>query len=255
VPGAFTFAAFEGFCQRVAALPVFTVADYLDCEKPPRAPFVVLRFDVDYREPHAVQMAHIAARHRLRGSFYFRHHANGFDLPVMRAVAALGHETGYHFETLDTCQGNVTRARALFLAHIAQLRAVGLTIRTVAAHGSPPAAPGYRSNRDLMAGAPGLLAESGLLGETTFSMDFGRVDYVSDAFWRWRRYSRYIPEANSGQPIALHLLPGAVVQDGVGLYVNFHPHQWFAHPLSAAAYRLRNQIGRRVVPVLRRIRQ
>ena len=144
MPVDFTFAAFEPLCQAIAALPVFSVRDYLTNPPPHNTPFVILRFDVDYREHHAISLAAIATHYDMDGSFYFRHRNGSFDLDTMRAVAGHGHEIGYHFEALDTCRGDVNAAANHFATHIAALRAVGFDIRTAAAHGSTPTAANYR---------------------------------------------------------------------------------------------------------------
>ncbi len=243
----FTLTAFERFCQQIAALPVYALIDFLQLAVPPTPPYVLLRFDVDYREAHAVQMARIAARYGRRGSFYFRHRAGTFDFHAIRAIAATGHETGYHFETLDTCRGDFDCAAEQFTAHITTLRDAGILVQTVAAHGSLPTAPAYKGNLDLLIRQPELLAHTGLAGETTLSVDFERVVYVSDARWRWRRYAHY-PHAHAAT--TLHALSTHLPHDR-GLYINFHPHQWFLHPVSAHYFRTRHRLGGWLVRYLR----
>lgn len=251
MPLDFTLGAFDEFCQRISVMPVFTVADYLTHSGPLPIPFAILRLDVDYRESHGVALARIARDHALRGSFYFRCGAKSFPLDAMREVSELGHEVGYHFETLDTCGGDSKRAEEKFLEHLAELRAAGLAIRTVAAHGSIPTAPTYRSNLDLFLRSPGLFERAGILGETTLSIDFSKVTYCSDATWRWHRYTAFRP-GTKGRPTSLRAIMSGLAQFETGIYINFHPQQWFAHPASATYYRTRNRIGRRLLPVLRR---
>jgi len=244
---AFTWGEFARFCDHAARRPVFTVADYL-AARDPLPPFVVLRLDVDYREAHALALARIAAEHGLRGSFYFRRHVEGFPLAAMHAIEDLGHEIGYHFETLDTCGGDVRAAADLFLRHLDELRAEGFAVTTAAAHGSQPVAPTYQANFDLFTLQPDLWQKSGLLGETTLSVDFSRVVYISDALWRWRRYDGYRRGA-SGEPTAMPAILRAITREGV--VINFHPHQWFATLPQAQFYRARNRIGRVVKSWLR----
>jgi len=265
VPLDFTFAAFDAFCQRIAPLSVFTLAEYLSATPAPTPPFVILRADVDYREPSALRLAEIAESCQVRGSFYFRHRiqkgdsalarlilrgvsrqAPAFNVEIMSNVASLGHEAGYHFETLDTCRGEFDAAEDLFLTNLAHLRASGLAIRTVAAHGGRPLAPTYRHNLDTFSRAPDLFERARLLGETTLSVDFTRVIYVSDAHWRWRRYEAYQPGV-TGKPTSLRAIMDALSDLDVGLYINFHPHQWFASPALMLYLRARNRIGRRVL--------
>lgn len=252
MPLDFTYRAFEEFCQCAAQHPVFTVADALLLPVLPSAPCFILRVDVDYREAHAVDLAHIAQRYHLAGSFYFREHSGQFDQDAMRAVADLGHEIGYHFETLDTCRGDFARAENLFLEHLQLLREAGFTIRTVAAHGAVPTAPMYHSNSDLFTRVPDLFARAGLLGETTLSVDFARLIYCSDANWRWRRYEHRTPDMTAGRLVSLRAIMDELADPNAALYINFHPQQWFAHPASMLYFRVRNRIGRRLLPVIHR---
>lgn len=252
MPLDFTLNAFDEFCQRLTHMPVFTVADYLTRTAPPPTPFLILRLDVDYRERHAVYMARIAERYDLRGSFYFRHGTGGFNLDAMRAIASLDHEVGYHFETLDTCQGNIDQAEDLLLDHLAELRTEGLAIRTVAAHGSTPTAPNYRTNMDLFSRRTDLFERADLLGETTLSIDFSKITYLSDATWKWHRYDHFQPGIQ-GRPTSLREIQNDLARRDAGLYINFHAHQWFAHPASTTYFRLRNRIGKRVLPLLRQL--
>ena len=224
-------------------MPVLRVADWLARDVPPPLPFAVLRLDVDYREAHALRLAEIAAREGVHGSFYFRWRGGAFPLATMRAVQALGHEVGYHYEALDLCAGDWACARRVFLAHVAQWRAAGIRLRTVAAHGSAPRAATYRNNRDLLQRAPELLTQADLLGDAMEQVDFARVWYVSDAGWRWRVYADYTPRA-LGTPTPLRAWLGAGLERERGLYVNVHPHQWFGGAWRARYFRTRNRIGR-----------
>lgn len=245
MPLDFTFAAFDQFCQRISHLPIFTVAGFLERTAPPPSSFLILRLDVDYREEHAVQMARIAGRHNVRGSYYFRRRGADFAWQAIRAVAACNHEVGYHFETLDRAKGDVDRARELFLEDLQAFRHAGLPVRTVAAHGAPPAAPAYTGNLDLLRDSPSLLDEAELLGETTLSIDFTRITYLSDATWRWRRYDRYQP-GQPGRPTTLRAILLELARPDARCYITFHPHQWWPHPAQALFFRARHRIGRRL---------
>lgn len=240
----FTLAAFDALCAAIAPYPVFSVADYLMTARSALpAHYAILRFDVDYREPHSELLAQVAHRHGLRGSFYFRHRKGTFPLAIMRRVAALGHEIGYHYETLDTCRGDQAAAEAQLLAHIADLRTAGFAIRTIAAHGAAPTAPTYHSNLDLIARAPDLLQRAQLLGETTFSVDFTQVAYLSDAGWTWRLHTDYAP-GSVGTIMRLARALARFPDDIPRLYITVHPQQWFASAWTAHTLRQRNRAGK-----------
>lgn len=252
MPVEFTVAAFQDLCRRAAHLPVFGVADYLRAR--PQPPVVIFRFDVDYRSQHAVRLASILARHGLRGTFYFRRHAAGFDHAAITAVAALGHEIGYHYETLDRCLGDFSAARAMFQQDIDDLRRSGVTVETVAAHGTPPLAPGYVGNLDLVRCDPGLIAQTDLAGDAVFSVDFARLRYFSDAGWRWTRHDS-APPGPGGKPSALTEVSACLARPETSVYLNIHPHQWFERAAATHYYRWRNRVGRVILPWLHALRR
>lgn len=252
MPTDFTLAAFAGLCQRAARTRVLPVADFL--RTAPCVPFVILRFDVDYREAFAVRLAQMLAAERLRGTFYFRHHADGFDWAAIDMVAALGHEVGYHYETLDRSGGDFLAAGDRFLADISALRAHGVEVGTVAAHGAPPVSDTYAGNLDLLRADPSLLSQASLRGDAVASVDFGRLTYFSDAGWRWQRRNGAPPDA-AVAPCSFADVLEQVAEPSPANYINIHPQQWFARPANTRYFRWRNRVGMRVVPRLRAIRR
>lgn len=252
MPADFTLAAFAELCHRAAGPRVLTVADYL--RTAPCPPFLILRFDVDYREPFALRLALLLARERLRGTFYFRHHITGFDWDTITAIAALGHEVGYHYETLDRCGGDYHAAGDMFLADVAAFRGRGVHLQTVAAHGAPPLADTYASNLDLLRVNPRLLARAGLRGDAVASVDFERLTYFSDAGWRWR-CNDSAPPGKSAFPAAFSDLLDRLAQPKAALYVNIHPQQWYARTANLRVFRWRNWLGMQIVPPLRAVRR
>jgi hypothetical protein len=118
----------------------------------------------------------------------------------------------------------------------------------------PPVAPNYRHNFDLFQRAPDLFERADLLGETTLSIDFAKVTYLSDANWCWRRYACFKP-GSKGQPTSLDQITHDLVRRDAGLYITFHPQQWFAHPASTLFYRTRNRAGRHMLPLIKKLKQ
>lgn len=247
-PVDFTLAAFARLCASAADVPALSLSQFLWAAPVP--PFVILRFDVDYHEAFAIRLAAMLSVYRLRGTFYFRRHAQGFAWDTLQAIATLGHDIGYHYETLDRCAGDFERASELFLADISALRARGFPVETVAAHGTPPVAPGYRGNLDLLRAAPHLLGQAALQGDAMLSVDFTSLRYFSDAGWRWQRCDG-TPPGIAPQRSALTALHACLAQPDAAVYINIHPHQWYARPGNACFYRWRNRLGMRIVPRLR----
>jgi hypothetical protein len=63
--------------------------------------FVILRHDVDARPLNSLRTAQIEASLGIRGTYYFRCREGGFEEENIRIIASLGHEIGYHYETVD----------------------------------------------------------------------------------------------------------------------------------------------------------
>jgi hypothetical protein len=85
-----------------AGLPVVRTRDLLGAAKPDR--FLLIRHDVDITPWAALEMANIEATHGVATSYYFRLHADTYNLltpdslAVVRGIAAQGHEVGLHYE-------------------------------------------------------------------------------------------------------------------------------------------------------------
>ncbi|MBN1966840.1 MAG: hypothetical protein JW910_19460, partial [Anaerolineae bacterium] len=247
MPPPFTFAAYEDLCRAIVAadLTVLPVMEALASPLPARC--ITLRYDIDGRPEHALVMARLLARHGLRGTFYW--HAAPpelFRVDLMRQVASLGHEIGYHYAALAACGGDVEAAAARFMEEAGRFHAAGFAVRTAAAHGSR----GY-DNKALLRARPDLLAACGLTGEAYLGVDFARVQYVSDAGWAWRRYPVRADAQEYRAEQGVRALPCLSQTDlctliaacPLPLYLNTHPELWFASGLAARGYRWRRRIG------------
>jgi hypothetical protein len=141
--------------------------------------WVVLRQDVDARPGKALKMAQLQADHGVRASYYFRKVKQSYHEGIMRQIAEMGHEVGYHYETMDTQNGNPEKAYAEFCATLEEFRRV-VDVATVSMHGSPLSS---FDNRELWYHYDyrGL----GIVGEPYFDLDFNRVYYITDTGRRW----------------------------------------------------------------------
>ena len=97
----------------------FTFEDY--CLGKAEGNFVILRHDVDLRARHSLATAKIEAALGIRASYYFRVVPQSNQPDIIQAIAALGHEIGYHYEDMSLFNGDADKALAHFqqqLAHI-----------------------------------------------------------------------------------------------------------------------------------------
>ena len=157
---------------------------------PPPPAFVLLRHDVDARPQNALRMARLEHSLGIRGTYYFRM-PHTFDPPIIKEIAALGHETGYHYETMVQIkigrgqgrgQGreeHVKWAYELFVENLEKLRTI-VPVTTICMHGSPLS---RFDNREIWEKYD--YRNLDILGDPYFDIDFSRVAYFTDTGRRW----------------------------------------------------------------------
>lgn len=95
-----------------------------------------LRHDVDLYPERSLEIAKVEAKEGMTATYYFR--AMHFDshAETIKAIVALGHKAGYHYENLTTCNGNLEEAYKDFCNNLERLRRL-VPVGTACAHGSP----------------------------------------------------------------------------------------------------------------------
>lgn len=148
-------------------------------EHPAEGKTVVMRHDVDEKAPNALKMAQMEHEMGVRATYFFRIVKQSNVPEVIRGIAALGHEIGYHYEDLATAEGDVEKAAETFRENLAYFREY-YPVRSVCMHGSSTS---KFDNRQFWEHHS--LDEFGLVGEPYLSVDFGKVFYLTDTGYAW----------------------------------------------------------------------
>lgn len=157
-----------------------TYEDFLS--QPQDGKIVVLRHDVDKRPTYSLATARIEAQEGICAVYYFRAVPQSWNQDIIRQISQLGHEVGYHYESMATCSGDAARAYEDFGRNLSALRAL-VPVRTICMHGSPLSPYDNRAMwiqynyKDL-----------GLLGEPYLDTDFSQVFYLTDTGRRWNGF-------------------------------------------------------------------
>lgn len=194
--------------------------------KSPKEKSIVLRHDVDLLPYNSLKFAEIQAENNVKGVYYFRAVPESWDESVIKKIADLGHEIGYHYECLTTCNGDMKKGMADFEKNLANLRKLA-PVSTICMHGSP--ASKYDS-KDLWINNN--YQDYGIIGEPYFDVDFKEVFYLTDTGRRWdghkvsvrdRVDSSFNLTFHATNDIIQHLkenkLPNQVM-------FTFHPQRW-----------------------------
>ena len=97
---------------------------------------VILRHDVDKKPKNSLATAFIEREMGWKATYYFRAVPESYDPAVILQIASLGHEIGYHYESLATCKGDMEAAYRDFCDNLEKIRAL-VPVKTIAMHGSP----------------------------------------------------------------------------------------------------------------------
>ena len=148
-------------------------------EHPAEGKTVVMRHDVDEKAANALKMAQLEHELGIRATYFFRVVKQSNVPEVIRGIAALGHEIGYHYEDLATAEGDMEKATETFRKNLAYFREY-YPVRSVCMHGSSTS---EYDNRLLWERHS--LAEFGIVGEPYLSVDFSKVFYLTDTGYAW----------------------------------------------------------------------
>ena len=213
----------------------FTLSQYsalLDALKAYGFQSLTPRHDVDLKPQNSLRTAQLEADKGMLGIYYFRAVPESWDETVIRGIAALGHEIGYHYESLTTCNGDVDKAYEDFCKNLDALRKI-VPVRSICMHGSPRSP--YDS-KDIWKKYN--YHALGIENEPYLDTDFSKVFYLTDTGRRWDGYKVSVRDKipqyqdewteqgltfHSTDDVIAGLRQGVIPKD---LMVTVHPQRW-----------------------------
>ena len=204
-------------------------AHYPSLDVDSRIPFVILRHDVDRYPKTAIRLAEIEHDHGITATYFFRMVPGAFDANVIKRVAKLGMEVGYHYETLDRANGDFKHAYELVKEDLARLREFGPVV-SMAMHGNPLTP---YDNRDLWKQYD--YREVGIEVAAYLTVDYSRIRYFTDTGRNWDTDRGNLYDKVSQQTAARLRSTGDLirflVESPAHTCVSTHPHRWTNAPI------------------------
>jgi len=204
----FTFAKYVELCKKMldSDYSLLSVEQYFKMEKKPDK-FIIIRHDVDDEIdlPYTLKMARKEAELGIASTYYFRTVQDVFKPDIIKEVAGLGHEIGYHYEVLGEANGNYAKAIKLFEIELSKFKKV-YEVKTIAMHGGPMKAGLTAATfSDMLKILKNMLLmkktfvpwaskdlwkkydfrKYGIIGDAYLSIDFKEVVYISDTNRSW----------------------------------------------------------------------
>ncbi|NLX28059.1 MAG: hypothetical protein GXY59_03715 [Bacteroidales bacterium] len=167
------------------------VADQVGNTTLPSEKCIILRHDVDARPENSLRLARLEHALGIHGTYYFRIIPSVFDQAIIREIAGMGHEIGYHYETMsfigdletkrqrDDGTRRVDKAFERFVENLEKFRKI-VPVTTICMHGSPLS---RYDNRDIWKKYN--YRDLGIVGDPYFDIDFSQAAYFTDTGRRW----------------------------------------------------------------------
>lgn len=214
---------------------------------------IMLRHDVDFRPENSLITAIIEAEIGIKGSYYFRIIPECFDVDIIKQIADLRHEVGYHYETMDTaserlkfigksldkCEEDklIDAAYQEFCMNLEEFRKI-YPVKTICMHGSPQST---FDNRDIWKKYN--YKQLGIIGEPYFDINFDKFFYLTDTGRCWNGYKYSIRDK---MPQQERWIKGGLVFKTTNdiikaaqenrlpnqIMITIHPQRWTNSPLA-----------------------
>ena len=208
-----------------------TYEEYFNTKPARESNFVIMRHDVDRLPGRSLALAKLEHSHGVRASYYFRTKPTSWDDAIMKSIAEMGHEIGYHYENLSDTNGNLSDGFKDFTSNFLRFESI-YPVKSIAMHGRPFS---KWDNRDLWDEFE--YKDLGVLGEVYLDTDWSNVDYFTDTGRAWdssanlkdRPKDSGLPQEGESSSIKVsktHELVDYIAKTDRNLIISTHPERW-----------------------------
>lgn len=203
------------------------------CEGRREEKLIVLRHDVDLKAKQSLKTAFIENELNIKASYYFRVVRQSNCPEIIKAIADLGHEIGYHYEDLSIMNGDLKNAREHFVFHLNNFREY-YPVKTICMHGSPTSRFDNKRLWDEFD-----YNELGVIGEPYFDLKrmAPEMKYITDTgrMWDGQKYSvrdkmeeNQINEFHCTHDLVIAAQNHALANQ---IMITTHPQRWTNNPV------------------------
>ncbi len=180
----YTEQMYDKLCKAISSsnYKVVTVKNYI-LSKGYNDKKIILRHDVDGKAEDAIRMASIENSYDIKSTYYFRKKSFCFKPHIIKKIEDMGHEVGYHYETLNDTDGDFEKAFKLFKKNLDLFRKF-CNVESICAHGNP-----FKNQYNGDIWKKYNFKDLGLVGEAYLSIDFNGCYYISDSGGSWNNLS------------------------------------------------------------------
>jgi len=233
----FIFKKWDIFCSQISDLNIkcVTAVEALTLSQTPER-YIIVKHDVETNVEKALKLAEIENKYAIRATYYVQSYLlkNLSNVETLKKIKALGHEVTYHYDVLDSNNGNYDLAEKEFDETLLMFKEFGFEVKTVCPHGNPVMErDGWSSNKDLFRNEKLNKKYSAIADIVINPEKFinNEMVYISDAGFGWKIISDISNNDNEGvqKDIKLGGLSNIVdlFADGNKIFIiSAHPHRW-----------------------------
>lgn len=226
----FTTHKFRQLCSVIADnYTSLTMTQYFTAGNDLPERFVLMRHDVDGKAGPSLRTAIIEKEFDIHATYYFRAKKNIYVPEIIQQIEGMGHEIGYHYETLSDANGDYEKAIRMFKEEVERFRGI-CNLRTISMHG---ASFSKYDNRDLWKVYD--FRDFGIIGEAYLSIS-ENLNYFTDTGRGWNsknnlrdfipgRTQKFTAETTDD---LIRLIESGELDN---LYITLHPDRWTSTPL------------------------
>ena len=232
-----TYKEYIDFCRQICntGVPLYTVEKACKNTNDLNKPFVIIKHDVESKPEKALKISKIEHSFGIKATYYVHSFflRNPKNVAILKEIIGLGHEVGYHYDVLDSNNGDKNNAIQEFRETLSCFANNGFTIKTVCPHGNPlKKRVGYSSNKDFSLDPEIRKLFDHIVDVYITFPDMLEKDYlyITDA-----QYAYFYRDAKTTKTDAtekLFPLNGKdeiikMIQDGQSMIISTHSHRYF----------------------------
>jgi len=145
----------------------------------PENKICILRHDIDRASKHIQHFAEFEQQNGIKATYYFPTKLINNSPDLIKKIAALGHEIGYHYNDFSLSPGNFTAAFKSLKINLEKLRKL-VPVNSLCMDGKPLHSQDNRKLWDQFN-----YKELGILGEIYLEIDYNEFAYYTDTGRKW----------------------------------------------------------------------
>ena len=181
----FTLVKYEAYLNLIKKneLPFYLYSEFITLRIKPEK-FSLIRHDVDRKPGNALKMAILEHEMGIKSTYYFRIKPYVFDREIIKKIENLGHEIGYHYESLSDENGDMEKAISNFQKNLNKFRSI-VNVSTCCMHGRPLKKFDNRDIWRIKENHDRLIREFNIIGEVYLDIDYSEIAYINDTGRNW----------------------------------------------------------------------